>query len=217
MEFLQVNPYSENAAFDKALKAVESYDYIVLTSINGADIFFKRLKKIKTDLRKLSSVKFAAIGSGTAKALEDKGIFADIVPREYTTEALGKLLAEKIKPKEKALILRAEKGSEILTKILDSKNISYDDIKIYDVNYREKGYEKVISSDFITFASSSGVKSFFENGFEISPASRIICIGGITAASLKKYTSRTFFCPKECSVEGMIKLIVQKSPERNVT
>ncbi|MGN1134074.1 MAG: uroporphyrinogen-III C-methyltransferase [Oscillospiraceae bacterium] len=216
LEFLTVNAYENNAAFDKALADIESYNYIVLTSNNGGEIFFERLRKLKIDLRRLSEIIFAVIGSGTAKALENKGIFADIIPKEFTSECLAKLLAEKIKPDEKALILRAEKGSEILTRILDSRNISYDDIKTYDVNYTEKGYEKKISTDFITFASSSGVRAFFENGFEISPDTQIVCIGGITAECLKKYTSREFFTPKECSAEGMVNLITEKSWERNI-
>ncbi len=75
-----------------------------------------------------------------------------------------------------------------LTDVLDKSGILYDDIKIYDIKINDRiKYDKDINSDFITFASSSGVNAFFEkNGFSLSDSTEIICIGEVTSQVLIK-------------------------------
>ena len=43
-----------------------------------------------------AQIKIAAIGSATAAALKEHGLFADIVPKIYNAGELGKTLAENI-------------------------------------------------------------------------------------------------------------------------
>ena len=87
---------------------------------------------------------------------------------------MGKRIAETVSETDKLLILRAEKGSSVLTDVLDKSGIIYDDIKIYDVKMNnKKEYDEKINSNFITFASSSGVNAFFENGFSLSDSTEL--------------------------------------------
>jgi uroporphyrinogen III methyltransferase/synthase len=185
----------------------------VLTSINGAEIFIKRLKKLKIDLRKLSNIKFAVIGSGTAEVLEKYGIFADLIPKIYTSRALGKELSKLAQKGERVLLLRAEQGSKELSQILDDSAIGYDDIKTYDVQGRARTTENAeISTDFITFASSSGVNAFFENGYLVSPKTKIVCIGEITANALQKHGISDFKISKTSNINGITDiLLLEKS------
>lgn len=71
IDYLSVKEYRQNEQLDKALSNVNNYNYIVLTSMNGAEIFIKKLRELKVDVRKLCNVKFAVIGSGTAGILEN--------------------------------------------------------------------------------------------------------------------------------------------------
>lgn len=109
-DLLKVIEYHDNEVFDNAINGIDGYDYVVLTSMNGAEIFMSRLRKLKKDIRSFANVKFAVIGSGTAAVLEKYGIFADCIPNVYTTRELGILLAKTVKSGEKVLILRAENG-----------------------------------------------------------------------------------------------------------
>lgn len=209
--YLNVIEYTENNAFDNALMNIQKYSVIVLTSINGAEIFFNRLIRLNIDIRKLCNVKFAVIGSGTADALKKHGIIADIVPCIYTSQALGKELVKKASDNENILILRAKQGSPELTKILDNAKISYNDIKIYDVTADSKTNENTeINTDFITFASSSGVKAFFDNGYKISSKTKIICIGNATANTLKRYGISDYLISKTQNVKGITDTILQE-------
>ena len=72
LDFLAVREYTDNMQFDNALRNIVNYSMVVLTSINGADIFFKRLRTFNIDIRTLSGIRFAVIGSGTAEALKSQ-------------------------------------------------------------------------------------------------------------------------------------------------
>lgn len=216
LDFLNVSEYQDNTDFDIALNNISKYTWIVLTSINGAEIFFSRLRKLKIDIRKLNKIKFAVIGSGTAEILEKHGIFADLIPNVYTSSALGKILSKEVNPNEKVLILRAKQGSLELTKILDENKISYDDIKTYDLTSNLSGEINNIDTDFITFASASGVNAFFENGFSISPKTKIVCIGEITANALKQHNISDYRASKTSNIDGIIQEILSEAENEQI-
>ena len=210
IDYLNVVEYRDNPKLDHALSCLEKYNWIVLTSINGAEFFFGRLSRLKTDIRTLSKIKFAVIGSGTVEILEKRGIYPDLIPESYTSSSLGNKLSEAVGKGERVLILRAEQGSKELSDILDDNNIDYDDIKTYDVICdKEKGCE--IDTDFITFASSSGVNAFFESGFKISPKTGIICIGDITAKALKRRGTDDFRISKTSNIQGITEMILSEA------
>ncbi len=212
LDYFRVSEYSENKAFDAALQNISDYSWLVLTSVNGAEIFLKRMKKQKVDLRRLAGLKIAVIGSCTAEALEKSGIFPDLVPKKFTSEELGNALAKTVNSNEKVLILRAEKGSAILTKILDEHSISYNDIKTYDViRTDETAVNTQVDTDFLTFASSSGVDSFFESGYTFSEKTKVVCIGEITAETLKKHGVTDFSTADIQTSAGMADKILQEA------
>ncbi|MCI7767127.1 MAG: uroporphyrinogen-III C-methyltransferase [Oscillospiraceae bacterium] len=184
---VRISEYEDNARFDRALENISDYSYIALTSANGAEIFLERMKRLNIDVRRLSRHKIAVVGRPTGERLKSAGIIPDLVPDTYTVEALGRLLAENVKNGERVLILRAEQGSVILNKILDGSGIEYDDIKIYDtLPCDAPTAHKNISTDFLTFASGSGVRAFFGSGYTVSDRTKIVCIGNITAEELLK-------------------------------
>ena len=69
------------------------YDLICLTSPNGARVLFDRLRDAGLDARALAGARVAAIGPGTAAALERHGITADIVPDRFVAEGLIEALS----------------------------------------------------------------------------------------------------------------------------
>lgn len=184
---VRIAEYEDNARFKYALENISEYGYVVLTSANGADIFLDRMKRLGIDVRRLCGIRLAVVGRPTGERLKSAGLIPDLIPDTYTVEALGRLLAENVKSGERVLILRAEQGSEILNEILEESGIAYDDIKIYDTVPRSADCaDKHITTDFITFASGSGVRSFFGAGYTVSDSTRIVCIGNITADELLK-------------------------------
>ncbi|WP_405353626.1 uroporphyrinogen-III C-methyltransferase [Ruminococcus sp.] len=216
IDYLSVKEYQQNTQLDNALQNIDNYNYIVLTSMNGAEIFIKRLRALKLDVRKLCNVKFAVIGSGTAGVLEKYGIFADIIPKVYTSVDLGNLLADTVKADERVLIMRAENGSRELTQILSDSNVSYDDVKTYDILSEKNSEASTITADYITFASSSGVNAFFESGYTISDNTKIVCIGEITAKALSSHNISDYKIARTKDVVGIINTIISDVKKRVV-
>lgn len=206
---LEIIEYTDNNVFDDALNNISDYTVTVFTSANAVKIFFERLRKLRIDVRKFTQMKFAVIGSGTADVLSEYGIFADIIPEKYTSSELGKKLAEVCGKHDRILIPRAEKGSAELTNPLDAAGIEYNDIKLYDVSVRDKN-PREITSDYLVFGSSSGVKSFFESGYTISENTNIISIGEITASELSKFTDRKSIVSGIQNIDGIAEIILKR-------
>ena len=78
------DPIDGGDALRRAAHQASSYDWIVLTSANGAD----RLLRCLHDARDLGGVRVAAIGPGTAEVLAKANIRADLVPGHYIAESL---------------------------------------------------------------------------------------------------------------------------------
>ena len=140
------------------------------------------------DLRKFAGIKVAAVGSGTAETLAAAGIYADIVPEKYTVRDLGETIADSVTGR--VLILRAERGSDELNKVLYERGTAFDDVKIYDTVSRELP-PVAADTDYIVFGSSSGVESFFGNGSTIHADTKAVCIGAQTAETAGQLTSNT--------------------------
>ena len=173
---------------------------------------FRRLRTTEA-MRKLAGLQFAVIGTGTAAALEKRGIYASFLPEKYDVESLAKGLCDTVRKDEKILILRAEQGSEMLTEVLDEAGMTYTDVKIYDIlvdeDKRRFANEKAKEMDFITFASGSGVRGFMENGGTIPEGTKAVCIGSSTAKMLKKYGDYEKITAETFNVDGVVEIILK--------
>lgn len=214
MDYSTLVPYQENRMLEEVLERVSEYPWAVFTSPNGVDIFFDYLKKLKLDIRALADLKFAVIGTGTAAALEKRGIYPAYLPEKYDVESLAQGICQMVGKEEKLLILRAEQGSEILTEVLDAAGMTYTDVKIYDILVDEEkrriANEKVQEMDFITFASGSGVRGFMENGGTIPEGTKAVCIGTSTRKMLKKYGDYEKITAETFNVDGVVEAILKE-------
>lgn len=208
----------------------KEYEWLVLTSPNGARIFLDKMKQERRDLRGISSNKIAVIGPGTAKILENAGIYPDYMPQTYDAAHLAEGLTERIlkeaspqitggigaaagKRKEKsAIFLRAAKGSEALPHGFMEKQLSFVEFSLYEIGVDEgkrkqtAGYEP----DYVAFGSALGVRAFFE-GKSVereNERSRYVCIGEACAAQLRQLGIENALIAPESSVQGMVDCIV---------
>src|SRR5699024_4857048 len=101
-----------------AIRNIDKYTYIILTSVNGANIFFEKLFSLGYDARKLASLKIGAIGIKTGKTIEKYGIKPDFIPKEYVSEALVQELKKSLTAEDKILIPRAQNARPYLVKEL---------------------------------------------------------------------------------------------------
>ncbi|MGN0555236.1 MAG: uroporphyrinogen-III synthase, partial [Candidatus Fimenecus sp.] len=189
---------------DRLPETFDAYTYLVFTSANGVNVFFDCLQGRKTDYRTISHLKFACIGDACAASLEKYGFYADFVPREFTAAALGKELPAVLNKKDSLLLVRAKNGAEELPAALQTAKIKFEDINIYDTQVTACPTD--CDTDYITFASASGVAAFFENGGQFHGA-KPVCIGESTARELKKHSDVIPLVAKIHTAEGIISAI----------
>src|SRR5512139_3560496 len=97
---------------DEALQSLDAYDWLVFTSANTVERFWKRRAALGLDLgRGLSSTgapQVAAVGPATAAALAARGVTPDFVPDEHVGEGLLEgLTARGVGPGSRVLLPRA--------------------------------------------------------------------------------------------------------------
>ena len=97
-----------------------------------------------------------------------------------------------------------------ITRILADNNIDFDDVKTYDIQLEKKQDNSVVDTDFITFASASGVNTFFDGGAIISDRTSVVCIGEITAEALESHGVNSFKIAKTKDTDGILKTIIKE-------
>ena len=205
----------DNEALDAALKNMSAYQWAAFTSPFGVKAFFQRMAEKRIDIRSLSGLKFAAIGSATAKAIEERGIMVDLVPETYDGRALGEALAKRILAEQEnehqlVLIPRASIGTEEVIKPLEEAGILYEDLPVYDT--AEAPYSEFFwydeSVDYVAFTSASTVRGFVKMA-ESADFSKVnaVCIGEQTAREAKKFGMITTVS-KQATIESLIECIL---------
>jgi uroporphyrinogen III methyltransferase/synthase len=179
--------------------ALNDYNWLVFTSQNAIKLFFERLRVLKTDMRRISHMKFAVLGSGTAARLSEYGYYADFVPTKYNVADFATEFSEYIKNQAdtpRILIPRALQGSADLTRIFDENGLVYTDLPIYDVRgVATKQMDNISELDYLVFVSASGVTAFFKEldkrNLELPESIKFACIGNVTANRLRcEYAKR---------------------------
>jgi uroporphyrinogen III methyltransferase/synthase len=75
-------------AFDAALARLADFDWIVVTSVNGAAAFARRAREKGAFPTAESTPRIAAVGEATAARLRDEGLNVDLVPSRAESEGL---------------------------------------------------------------------------------------------------------------------------------
>ncbi len=216
---IKITELQENDKLEIALSRLDSYSWLVFTSTNGVDIFFKQLSQLKLDIRKLYGIKIAVIGSATEKALNLKGLYPDYIPEKFSTRELLSGLLDRINSSDKILLIDSELSRPELTEGFVNYGIAFDEIAVYTTephNNLESKLDFIISelerADYITFASPSAVKAFAtilgqERIEKLSAA--FICIGPVTANAAAEEGISVIAVADQYNAEGLIEKIIE--------
>lgn len=194
---IEIVPVDSYARLDTALTCLDTYDWLVFTSVNGVKYFIDRLHARQKDVTDLRGLKIGAIGPETAKAVEALSLQVSAVPEEYRAEALVKVLGKVTG--QRILLPRAAEAREILPKELQALGAQVDEIAVYQT-VRPQATEthalrillKAEKIAMVTFTSSSTVRNFAavfadEELPQLLGKARIGCIGPITADTAREY------------------------------
>ncbi|MCH7989501.1 MAG: uroporphyrinogen-III synthase, partial [Planctomycetes bacterium] len=127
---IQILPPENFVEVDSVIERLDEFDWIVFTSSNGVNGLLDRIWDIGGDLRQLGSAKLAVIGPGTAEALQQYHLRADLMPESYRAEALAEALKSFVAGK-RLLWARADRGRDVLPKELERAGASLQQVTVY--------------------------------------------------------------------------------------
>ena len=224
--FIEIRPPRSFKPLDTALKNLKTYDWLILTSVNGVDAMWERLAKLRITKRSLTHLNVAAIGPATKKAIEKRGVKVDVVPDEYVAESVVRSLKKKVKGKS-VLLVRAKIARDVIPNELRKAGASVDVFEAYETVVPAASRARLRTAlknprrrpNVITFTSSSTVKNFVEllgaagrthNG-QRPPALKKVAlasIGPVTSATLRDLKLGVDIEAREYTIPGLIQAIV---------
>jgi uroporphyrinogen III methyltransferase/synthase len=214
-------PTIELEPIDFTLPDLGRYAWLALTSANGVDALFDRgLATSGRDARALAGMKVAAIGPGTAAALERRGIRADLVPERFVAEALLDAFPDPESEAARVLVARAEQARDVLPEGLTERGYTVDVLPVYRTVRAEPAPEQLERVragriDAVTFTSSSTVTGFSDLvGPLPDPQPLVVSIGPITSKTAADRGIRVDVEADPHSVDGLVDALLGALPER---
>ncbi len=204
---IKIKPTKEN--LNEVKDKLSDYDHIILTSVNGVNIFFDYIIENKIDLRTIKA-KFSVVGKATRKALEKRGIQAFVMGREFVGEGLFKALEPHLRSGEKVLIPCSSGSREYLKDEIEKLGLVVDRVHTYNTVCGEvknkKAFEEV---DFILYTSPSTVNNMITLfGVDKIKEKHNIAIGPQTYKTLKENSIEAHMCKKH-SEDGFLDEILE--------
>lgn len=184
---------------DALTKAVATlpggYDWVAFTSANGVDYTLREVERSGRDVRAFGGCRIAAIGPATARALDRRGLRADLVATEFKGEGLAdELLRATSSAPSRLLLPRAQSAREALPELLRASGWHVDVVDAYETRSPPaKALAGLVSSleertiDAVLFTSSSTV----DNLCDLLGTSAAFLLSSVRVASIGPITTST--------------------------
>jgi uroporphyrinogen III methyltransferase / synthase len=154
----------------------------------------------------------AAIGPGTARALAERGVVADVVPERFVAEALVEALADVDVEGRRVLVARAAEARDVLPDALRERGAEVDVVPLYETVREEPSAEAIEAAqvaDYVTFTSSSTVRNLTEAlGDRFPGAARIVSIGPITSEAVREVGLEVAVEAEQHDVDGLVAALI---------
>ena len=204
------DPADDGAALRDAVADLHRYDWVVLTSANGAERFFEQLR----DARDLGGVRVAAIGPGTADAIAAHNVMADLVPERFIAESLLEAFPMPHDHENRRVLLaRAEVARDVLPDGLRAMGWEVDVVDTYrtiPVVPTDEQRAEVTGADVVTFTSSSTVEHWVAAFGAESVPPLVACIGPITADTARRLGMRVDVIAEVHTIDGLVDAVISR-------
>ena len=222
---IEIRELESYERLDEAIEHLYGYDWLIFTSVNGVEYFFRRLELGNRKVSDLDELKVCAIGEATADKLSDLHVHVDVIPEEFKAEGVFSALERFVGGTEalaglNVLIPRASVARDYLPKALEKAGARVDVVPTYRTELPadlDRGRVAALLSggaDCIAFTSSSTVKNLARlfDTEDLSGALMgvvIACIGDITARTAADYGLRVKIQPQQFTIPALAQAIAE--------
>jgi uroporphyrinogen III methyltransferase/synthase len=222
---IQISEPESYERLDEAIEHLYGYDWLVFTSVNGVDYFFRRLETRGHEKSEVDDLRVCAIGETTAERLRELHIHVDVIPEEFKAEGIFASLERFVGRAEALgglnfLIPRATISRDYLPKALEQTGARVDVVPAYRTTLPEnldRGRLTAMltgGADCIAFTSSSTVRNLAQL-FDTQELSEILkdvavaCIGDITAETAAEFGLCVEIQPQQFTIPALARAIAE--------
>jgi uroporphyrinogen III methyltransferase/synthase len=206
---------ADPAPLDRAIAHLESYHWIIFTSVNGVGFFMNRLDASARDLRALRG-RVCAIGPATRKAIEALHLKVDLMPAEYVAESVVAAFASEDLAGKRILLPRAAVARDLIPVELAKRGASVDVVEAYRNVVPPGAGERAVEifgsprkPDWIAFTSSSTVNNLLAiAGAAALEGVRIASIGPVTSETIRRHGLPVHCEAREFTIDGLIEALM---------
>lgn len=222
---IEIRELESYERLDEAIDHLYGYDWLIFTSANGVDYFFKRLKARDRNTSDLDELKVCAIGDATADRLRELHVHVDVIPDEFKAEGVFAALERFVGGIDRlkglnVLIPRATVARDYLPKALQEAGARVDIAPAYrtvlpaDLDRGRVAAMLSGSADCIAFTSSSTVRNLAQlfDTQDLSEALAgvvIACIGDITTNTAMEFGLRVEILPEQFTIPSFARAIAE--------
>jgi uroporphyrinogen III methyltransferase/synthase len=216
---VEVRDPADWSPVDSAMARLSDYDWLVFTSANGVESFFRRLFKTGRDLRAVGHLKIAVIGPHTADALRRFHLTADVVPPSFRSEDLAASLLPLVGGK-RVLLARADRGRDVLRQELAAV-AQVDQIAVYsqvDAVAADAPALLALSRGeiaFVTFTSANIARAVLSQLDETARlrlrdgSVKLVTISPVTSAAVRDLGYGVAGEAREYTTDGVIRALME--------
>ena len=218
---IEIVPPETYTHLDAALEGISSFDWLIVTSANGAEAIAARMNSLRISADQLKHLSVAAVGSATAAAMGRIGLEIAAMPDEYVAEALVAMLSDRVAGR-RILLVRAAVARDVIPDELRKRAA---DVKVVDAyrtvipvdsiaRVRDLFSEGLHRPQAVTFTSSSTVNNFLSllsaAGMEPAPDLLAISIGPITSRTLRQHHWEPAAEASSYNIPGLVEACVRR-------
>jgi len=226
--FIEIRRPRSYKVLDTALLSLSHYDWLILTSVNGVEALWERLRNLGLNRNNLGHLNIAAIGPATKDAIERHGLKVNVIPKEYVAESVVASLRQKVKGK-RVLLARAKVARDVIPRELRKLGARVDVVEAYETGIPQSSRQRLRAAlksagrrpDVIAFTSSSTVRNFVallartrgrvgraHMSREDNPW-RLASIGPVTSSTLREFGLPVDIEAAAYTIPGLIKAIAK--------
>ncbi|MGA8531904.1 MAG: uroporphyrinogen-III synthase [Acidobacteriaceae bacterium] len=216
---IAIVPPESYAPLDAALNDLSPYQWLIVTSVNGARALAERIALAGVAPSAFSHLRTAAVGSATARALREMGLEIAVTPREYVAESLVETLGDQVRG-QRVLLARAAVARDVIPGALRTRGATVDIVDAYRTVVPAESVARIRTilgsaggvPDTATFTSSSTVTNFLhllqEAGIGVPKTMRVISIGPVTSQTLREHDWEPAAEADPHDLNGLVRAVV---------
>lgn len=216
---LKMIPPLNYKQLDEAIRTIDTYDWLIFTSVNGVRFFCERMDELGVAVQDYAG-RVAAVGPKTAAALEERGLLVELIPSDFVAEGLLTSLQTALLAGQRVLLPRADIARKLLPEELRKMGMDVTEVDVYqtviDADMAPQAAERLQRGeiDAILFTSSSTVSHFVQAMSSwITPTwldrVHIACIGPITAQTAQKLGLQVNVVAQEYTIDGLLDALLK--------